>query len=70
MCYYYLKKVLCNFALFMKTHQTILCKKTCFHGGFEFFKENSYIYKEKCEQSQNEITNLKISYESLSSKAY
>ena len=54
----------------MKTHQTILCKKTCFHGGFEFFKENSYIYKEKCEQSQNEITNLKISYESLSSKAY
>ena len=39
------------------------------HRGFEFFKENS-ITKKSVEQSQNKISNHKISYESLSSKVF
>ena len=46
------KKVLSNFFLFIKTHQTIYknfipLKKNCFHRGFEFFQKK-FIHKGKC----------------------
>ena len=51
--------MLCDFALLIKTNQAIyknknyiLEKKTCFHGRFEFFKEDSFI-KKSVEQSRN-----------------
>ena len=50
------KKMPCNFVLFIKTNKIIyknsIMQKTCFHRGFEFFKENLFI-KKRVEQSQN-----------------
>ena len=49
--------MVCDFVLFIKTNQTIyknknyILEKTCFHRGFEFFKD-SFI-KKSVEQSRN-----------------
>ena len=57
------KKVLCNFVLFIKTHQTIyknyIVWKAWFHRGFEFHRNIHLIKKSSdkhaWEQPQNKI---------------